>query len=108
MSFIKPEITAFAATGASTVNQSANYASSIIRAVSVFFNPLCVLSVGSAIIQIVVTNDSRTAQGAIKFIKMAVLSFAIFNCLGALIAYVDNLGIAHFYNFSAKNISDLV
>lgn len=105
--FLFSYISAIAGT-ANTAQGSVNDILPILKAISVFFNPLCVLGTGLGIIQMVLSRDTRTAQGAIRFIKMAIFAFIVFNCLGAIVAYVDSLGIKNFYSFNDQNLSNIV
>lgn len=98
---------AFAGT-AGSVQSSVNEILPMLKAISVFFNSLCVLGMGIGIMQMVLSRDQRMAQGAVKFMKMVIFAFIIFNCLGAIVTYVDSLGIANFYSFSDHDLSSIV
>lgn len=85
---------------AGEIYNNALLAKDIIRAISYFFNPLCVLGLAFSIIQIMLGTNQKTVSNGIGFAKSIIVAFIIFNCLGTIINYADKLQVTTTYKFN--------
>lgn len=93
---------------AGEIYENAKLAKDIVQAISLFFNPLCVLGFGFSIIQIMLASNQKSVSNGLGFAKTVIAAFIIFNCLGTLISYSDSLDLTKSYTYSSSTIESVM
>lgn len=92
---------------ADTTTVAGEWVAKIAQVVVPCFNSICVLAAGITIMQLLISKDQRTVNGAYKYMGIIFITFIIFNLLGSILLFVDKAVPAVSYNYSTNTVVNM-